>query len=233
MPAAAAPLLAAIEVARRDPLSGRLLLQPFSLDVFAGDRIVLTGPTGSGKSLLLRSLALIDPVEGGGITLQGKAVHGDDVPGFRAKVAYLRQRPAMLEGTVESNLRIPFSIAAHAHRRFERDKAVRLLAAVGEGPAFMAKLARDLSGGETQLVALIRVLQLDPCVLLLDEPTSALDHDTTLAVEGVLNTWLDALPMRALVMVTHSATQAARMGRRLLHMEGGVLSGAGRAAPAP
>lgn len=229
---ATAPLLAATNIARRDPLSGRQLLQPFSLQIFAGDSIVLTGATGSGKSLMLRSLALIDPIDDGEILLCGKPVRGDDIPAYRAQVSYVRQRPSLLEDTVEANLRLPYSIAAHAGRRFERDQVVRLLEALHEGPGFLARLARDLSGGETQLVALIRVLQLDPLILLLDEPTAALDHDTTLAVEAVLQNWLTADASRALIMVTHSATQAARIGRRRLHIEAGRLSTAEAAGTA-
>jgi putative ABC transport system ATP-binding protein len=81
----------------------------------------------------------------------------------------------LLEGTVEDNLRFPYSLKASRHLLFSLDKVRALLDRAGKGTGFLAKTAGDLSGGEAQVVSLIRTLQLDPDVLLLDEPTAALD----------------------------------------------------------
>lgn len=215
----ALPLLRAARISRHDPVKGALLLHPFSLDVNAGDSIVLTGATGSGKSLLLRSLVMFDPVDDGEIFLKGERVTGRNMPVHRSHVAYVRQRPALVEGTVEQNLRLPHTLAIHAGRHFARDRALRLLDALGLPAAFLGKLARDLSGGEAQLVALVRVLLLDPLILLLDEPTAALDAGTTAAVESLLRTWAETGPgQKAMLLVTHSPEQARRLGRRHLHI---------------
>ena len=215
----ALPLLRAARISRHDPVKGALLLHPFSLDVNAGDSIVLTGATGSGKSLLLRSLVMFDPVDDGEIFLKGERVTGRNMPVHRSQVAYVRQRPALVEGTVEQNLRLPHTLAIHAGRHFARDRALRLLDALGLPAAFLGKLARDLSGGEAQLVALVRVLLLDPLILLLDEPTAALDAGTTAAVESLLRTWAETGPeQKAMLLVTHSPEQARRLGRRHLHI---------------
>lgn len=217
------PLLRAINLSRHDPASGAALLQPYSLEVRAGDSVVLTGATGSGKSLLLRSLAMLDPIGAGELHFGGVAVRAATVPRYRSQVAYVRQRPAMLEDTVEQNLRLPNTLAIHAGRRFDVEAARRLLDTLGQPPGFLAKRARDLSGGETQIVALIQVLLLDPIILLLDEPTAALDRGTTVAVEKMLQGWANGGEPKALVMVTHSPEQAERLGRRRLRIAAGRL----------
>ena len=229
------PLLRATRISRHDPVKGTLLLHPFSLDVNAGDSIVLTGATGSGKSLLLRSLVMFDPIDDGEIFLKGERIDGRSMPIHRSNVAYLRQRPAMVDGTVDENLRLPYTLAIHARRQFAQDKALGLLAALGLPVAFLAKLARDLSGGEAQLVALMRILLLDPAILLLDEPTAALDAGTTAAVESLLRTWAETgSGQKAMVLVTHSPEQAQRLGRRHLHIsEGRLQPEVGAASLAP
>ena len=235
VPDMTSPLLRALNVSRHDPVKGTLLLHPFSLDVHAGDSIVLTGATGSGKSLLLRSLVMFDPVDDGEIFLKGERITGGNMSIHRSNVAYVRQRPAMVDGTVDENLRLPYSLAIHARRQFAQDKALGLLAALGLPAAFLAKLARDLSGGEAQLVALMRVLLLDPAILLLDEPTAALDAGTTAAVESLLRIWAETgAGAKAMVLVTHSPEQAQRVGRRHLHISEGRLQpeiGAASLAP--
>ena len=217
------PLLRAINVSRDDPVSGSVLLQAYSLEVRAGDSVVLTGATGSGKSLLLRSLAMLDPIGAGELHFGGEAVRAHTVPRYRSQVAYVRQRPAMLAETVEQNLQLPYALTINVGRRFDVGAARRLLDTVGQPPGFLAKRARDLSGGEAQIVALIRVLLLDPIVLLLDEPTAALDSGTTLAVEKMLRGWANGGEPKALVMVTHSPEQAERLGRRRLRIAAGRL----------
>ncbi|MEZ6121517.1 MAG: ATP-binding cassette domain-containing protein, partial [Pirellulaceae bacterium] len=87
----------------------RPLIDQASCQIFAGDRIALTGPSGSGKSLLLRSLALLDEVEQGTIRWQGSLVKPHDVPRFRSHVIYVHQQASLTEGTVKDALREPFA----------------------------------------------------------------------------------------------------------------------------
>ncbi|RQQ58518.1 ABC transporter ATP-binding protein [Burkholderia stagnalis] len=220
-------LIDARGVTRRDARSGKVLLAPTDFSLPAGARVAITGPSGSGKSVLLRALALLDPLDGGRVLWRGKPIRRSAIPRYRRSVAYLRQRPAQTDGTVESQLRYPYSLAVYRDLRFDRARAEQLAARAGRGADFLDKRASELSGGEAQIAALLRVLQLDPDVLLLDEPTSALDPDSTRAIEALVGAWFDAAPdARASMWISHDPAQAARIGTSRMTMQAGVLSAA-------
>jgi putative ABC transport system ATP-binding protein len=216
------PLLKACGIERRDPKGGDPLLSDVCLEVSAGDRTAVVGPSGAGKTLLLRSLALLDSLDAGSVEWNGEPVRGRAVPLFRKSVAYLHQRPAFVEGTVEDNLRLPFSLRVHRGTTFDSRRAVSLLEHLGREESFLAKHARDLSGGEGQVLALVRTIQLSPNVLLLDEPTASLDPKTALAVEALIERWaLERPGERAFLWVSHDQEQARRVARRELRIEAG------------
>ena len=110
------------------------------------------------------------------------------------------------------------------HRKFDRRRAAELLSALGRDAAFLEKKVADLSGGEIQITALVRALQLDPTVLLLDEPTAALDGPTATAVEQLIDRWLTESGQRAMIWVSHNEAQAQRVGRTAIRMEAGRLT---------
>jgi putative ABC transport system ATP-binding protein len=193
------------------------LLADIDLALRAGDRVALVGPSGSGKTLLLRALALLDPLDAGAVLWRGQPVA--DVPAYRRHVTYLHQRAALFDGTVEDDLREPFQLHAHRDRAFDRARAVALLGRLGRDAGFLGKRSRDLSGGEAQIVALVRAVQLDPDVLLLDEATSALDADTELRAEALIGAW--RTDDRALVWVTHDADQTRRVTDRVIQIREG------------
>jgi len=217
-------LVAASGATRHDPARGLTLLAPTDFTLHEGDRAVITGPSGSGKSVFLRALALLDPIDGGRILWRGEPVRRARIPDYRRRVAYIAQRPAMLDGSVEDNLRYPFELKVYRDARFDRDAAARLAAAAGRGGDFLSKRAGDLSGGEAQIAALIRVLQLAPDVLLLDEPTASLDPASAREIEALVAVWFAQDASRASIWVSHDPQQAGRVGARQLTMTAGTLA---------
>jgi putative ABC transport system ATP-binding protein len=222
--AALSPIVDAREIGRRDPRGMGWLIRDVSLAINPGDRLALVGTTGSGKTVLLRALALLDPLDSGSIEWQGRAVGGESVPTYRTQAIYLHQRPSLVDGTVEDNLLLPFSLEAHHAKQFDRARSIELLRSLGRPETFLAKSSRDLSGGEAQLVALIRAIQLDPAILLLDEPTASLDSAAASDVEQLVERWfLAGHGRRAFVWVSHDPEQARRVGSRRLHMHAGRI----------
>ena len=109
----------ATEIGRRDRKSGDWLIRGVSVAIGFGERLGVLGPSGAGKTVLLRAMARLDPLDEGSIRWQGRVVQGEGVPDYRKRVVYLHQRPALLEGTVEDNLRYPFTLRAHRDRSFD------------------------------------------------------------------------------------------------------------------
>ncbi|WP_233801216.1 ABC transporter ATP-binding protein [Paraburkholderia sp. HP33-1] len=218
------PFVLADGIVRRDAERGQTLLQPTTFALRAGERVAITGASGSGKSVFLRALALLDPIDAGRILWHGAPVERAAIPRYRRNVAYIRQRPALIDGSVEDNLRYPFELRAYRDVRFDRARAAALAVRAGRSEDFLDKRASELSGGEAQIAALIRVLQLAPEVLLLDEPTASLDPASSRAIEALVQAWFDAAPGRhASMWVSHDLEQAVRMSERHLTMRAGVL----------
>ncbi len=194
------------------------------MQVSRGDRLALVGPTGSGKSLVLRALALLDPVDEGKVSWNGQPIADTSVPEFRHQVIYLQQRSPVVEGTVAENLRIPYTLGVRQDLAFPDDQAVELLAILGKGKDFLASHTGALSGGERQIVALLRALLAAPTVLLLDEPSAALDPSAASALESLVESWYHGAPgERAYIWVSHDPAQAQRVGKQVLRLEAGRL----------
>jgi len=209
----------------RRPAGGQgWLLRDVSFEVYAGDRIAVAGPSGAGKSLLLRAMSLLDPLDEGEVLWNGRPISNRQVSRFRSQVVYLHQRPSLAEGSVEDALRSPFLLHVHRQQPFDRDCLLRWLAALGRDASFLAKWSGDLSGGEAQIVALLRALQLSPAVLLLDEPTAAMDATTTHAAEQLIERWTaEAADRRATVWVSHDPAQSAHAAQRVIKINNGRL----------
>jgi putative ABC transport system ATP-binding protein len=218
------PLLKACGLGRRKPGGEDWLLRGVCVAVRPGDRLALTGPSGSGKTVLLRALALFNSHDEGSIEWNGRSLSAEAIPAYRKQVTYLHQRPALFEGTVEDNLKYPFTLKSHRGKRFQRERVVCILETLNRDETFLEKSSRDLSGGEAQIVALIRCLQLDPAMLLLDEPTASLDRATADAAEVLLHQWqYEASGERSFIWVSHDLEQAKRMSDRRLQMHMGGI----------
>lgn len=212
------PLLSALNLGRR--VAARWQWMQVEFELWPGERVAVVGRSGCGKSLLLRSLAGLDPLDAGQVIFANRTMKDWYIPHYRAMVVYLPQKPALLEGTVKDNFKSVFKLKTHAERRYNRDRVLADLAALGRGQTFLDQPATLLSGGETQIVALVRALQLDPKVLLLDEPTASLDPATTLKAEALINMWMKAHPGRACLWTSHDPQQMARVTDRQITLTG-------------
>ncbi|HJS86972.1 MAG TPA: ABC transporter ATP-binding protein [Acetobacteraceae bacterium] len=185
------------------------LAGPFDMAVEAGECVAISGPSGAGKSLFLRMIADLDPNEGE-VWLDGRERRSWAAPAWRRQAVYAAAEPGWWAERVCDH----FAPAAEAAAR-------ALLPALDLAPAMMDAALTRLSTGERQRLALVRALVLDPPVLLLDEPTGALDQEATARIEAVLRARLAR--GTAVLIVTHGAGQAARLGRRTLRMAAGRL----------
>ena len=197
----------------------RRVLDAVSVKMPAGATAIV-GPSGAGKSTLLRLLnRLVDP-DAGTISYRGRPLDAYDPLTLRREVSLVPQLPALLEGTVESNLRYAAELAG------KRLDARRCLALAGLGAEFAGRDVGKLSVGEQQRAMLARALVQEPAVLLLDEPTSALDHATRDAVEATLAQLRRELEI-SIVLVSHDPEQARRLGDWIVRLEGGRAIEAG------
>lgn len=198
-------------------LGDRWLWRGVCFDLLAGECLGLVAPSGVGKTLLMRNLVLLDPFQQGEVRFEGKPLTEWFLPIYRSRVMYVPQRAIAFEGTVQDNLRQVFALSLYRQRQFDLDKIQTWLAQLGRGPEFLMRQGMRLSGGEAQILALLRALQLSPQVLLLDEPTASLDAATTAQVEALLYGWLQH-PNRACLVTSHDTEQIRRVTHRQLNL---------------
>ncbi|SFR10236.1 ABC transporter ATP-binding protein [Desulfoscipio geothermicus] len=180
----------------------------------AGSVLFISGPSGVGKTTLLRTISRLHGSISGEVYLDGQSWASYSVFQWRRLVHYFPQKPVLFSGTVRDNLTIPFTVARVSKDVvLNHDRAKRLLTLLlpGKSPE---QDASTLSGGESSRLALIRALLIEPAVLLLDEPTAHLDRKTGTLVLQALAGWLNEQPRRGIIMVSHGndAAQLVEMG---------------------
>ena len=196
----------------------KVIVKNVNLSVMAGEVLMIVGPSGSGKSSLLRLINRLDEPTAGTVYLDGQDYRELPPLELRRRVGMMMQMAYLFPGSVADNIRF-----GPRQRGIELpdDEIERLLARVGLSGFGDRDVAR-LSGGEAQRVALARVLANEPEVILLDEPTSALDQDAKDAVEALLQEVIREECLTC-IWVTHDLQQAVRMADRVGLMEKGKL----------
>jgi tungstate transport system ATP-binding protein len=195
---------------------GRTVLDIDSLDIEQGEILAVVGPSGAGKSTLLRLLNFLEYADQGSILFQGQAANPRFPLEFRRQVTTVFQRPALLQGSIESNVTYGLRLRGMQDCKTE---VQQVIARMGLDKLRRAR-ARTLSGGESQRVALARAIVLHPSVLLLDEPTANLDPYNIGLIEEVVRE-INQINKTTIVLVTHNVFQA----RRLAHRTALMLSG--------
>lgn len=198
--------------------AGRVILDRVSLTVDPGEHLALTGPSGGGKSTLLKAALLFEPVDEGEVLWNGSRVKTNDLAAHRGRFLYIGQKPLPFDGTAGEYLDLPFTFAANRALYADPARQGALMEAMGLDPALRQSPYARLSGGEQQRLTIIQGLQLDRPFCLLDEVTSSLDQDSMRAVIGFFAR--DAA--LTILAVTHNR-QWLESGFAELSLEGGKL----------
>lgn len=198
------------------------LLHDVSLVVEQGDYVIINGPSGSGKSSLLRLLNRLQDPSNGRLLVDGRTVVDRDVTSLRRRFGFVQQTPVMFSGNVRTNLLLPFSYGIVAGSSPPADEVLRERMAAFLLAIDLEDDVQPLSVGECQRLSLIRALLTNPEVMLCDEPTSALDPESRALVEARLAD-LCVTEGKTIVLVTHYDIKADAPTTRRLRLGEGRL----------
>lgn len=194
---------------------GREVLRGVTASFPRGRTSAVVGPSGSGKSSLLRCLNRLEEPASGRVVLDGQDIREIAPQQLRCRVGLIGQTPIVFEGGVRANL--AYGLDSPDERRF-----AECLEVVGLAAGFLDRPSDALSVGQAQRVCIARALVREPEIVLLDEPTSALDRDAVQTIEELLASLQNQ--GLTLILVTHDLGQARRVASSARLMVDGRLT---------
>jgi ABC-type polar amino acid transport system ATPase subunit len=214
----------AIQFRSVDKYFGALhVLRDVTLEVAAGEVVVVCGPSGSGKSTLIRCVNALERVQAGQIIVLGEAITrpGVDLTRLRTRVGMVFQSFNLFPHMTALRNIVLAPVKVRGLSPAEAEKTARaLLERVGI-PDKADHYPANLSGGQQQRVAIARALAMQPKIMLFDEPTSALDPEM---INEVLEVMTDlAREGMTMMVVTHEMGFARRVAHRVVFMDGGAV----------
>jgi len=212
------------------------VLKGISFSVAPGEFVAIQGSSGAGKSTLLNLLGALDKPDSGRIVVDGleltSGIKNERVERFRRdKVGFIFQNHYLMqEFTVLENVMLPLRVQGY-NTTDAKQKAARVLERIGLGHR-LQHFPSQISGGESQRVAVARAVVKNPPLILADEPTGNLDSENRERFIGVLNA-LQAEDKLTVIVVTHEAELAMAASRRLLMKDGKIVLPAAEAHAGP
>lgn len=204
------------------------LLDGVSFSVKSGEITAIIGPSGGGKSTLIRLINRLTEPSAGRIFFKGEDIAAMDPLQLRCLVALVPQKPFMFEGTVLDNLQIPFLYRRAPTPAAGSAEMLEVLDLARLDRGLLERDARSLSLGQQQRVSIARALITKPLALLLDEPTSALDRRTSDELAATLRD-ICRVQNLTMIMVTHDLRLTEKVADHCLYLEAGRVLEQGRA----
>ncbi len=158
------------------------LLENTSLQIGPGDKVVIRGASGSGKSSLLKCAVGALPMAGGSVRVDGTELSAKTASDIRSRIAFIGQEPVLGAESVRDALLLPFTFKAHHGMAPTEEKIFRHLKRLHLSMDILDKPCVRISGGEKQRIAILRALLLNKTIFIADEVTSALDPESRTAV---------------------------------------------------
>jgi ABC-type multidrug transport system fused ATPase/permease subunit len=199
------------------------VLQDFSLHLQPGEMLALVGHTGSGKSSIAKLVARFYEFQGGRILIDGQDIRELDMAAYRTRLGIVTQAPFLFDGTVRENIRYgsPDATDAEVEVAAQQVGGGDWIATLPQGlDSEVGERGSNLSMGQRQIVALVRVLLQDPAIVILDEATASIDPLTEAMIQEGLDT---VLAGRTAIVIAHRLSTIRHADRIIVLRKGAIL----------
>lgn len=204
------------------------VISGLTVDIKAGERVGLVGPSGAGKTTLMNLLLRFYDLEAGRILIDGHDIAGVSQDSLRHAIGVVTQEPSLLHRSIRENLQLarPDASDAQIQAALRAARADTFVPALGDSEgrtgldAHVGERGVKLSGGQRQRIAIARVLLKDAPILVLDEATSALDSEVEAAIQDSLATLMEG---KTVIAIAHRLSTIARMDRLIVMDRGHIV----------